>query len=1074
MSSVVSRSRAAEGTPSVVLRRAVPYAADLPPASAPVLDEAQREAVAFRGGVVRVLGAPGTGKSTVAVEVVADRVARGELSPDQCLLVAPTRVAAARLRDAVTARVGGTSTTPLARTLASFAFGVLRQAAALHGDPPPRLLSGPEQDLILRDLLAGHATGEGTDPGWPESVRPALVTRGFRTELRDLLMRAVEHDLDPESLAALGLSHDRPEWVAGARVLAEYDEVTALSAPGAFDPAWVLGTTADLLQSDDEALVRVRDTVRCVVVDDAHELTPAAVRLLQVLAVPGVDVVLVGDPDAAVQTFRGADPRWLATGWTALGDGPTVVLHTAYRLPTAIAAAAARVVGHIGVLGERRHREVEPVRDGGVVEAHLLRSGAQEAALVAATFRQAHLLDRMPWSQMAVIVRGNARTATLRRVLAASGVPVEASATDLPVREEPAVRPLLLLLESALAMASGAIEAYDPEVVVEALLSPIGGADAIGLRRLRRSLRAVELADGGGRSSDDLLAEAVRFPITVADYGQEALPARRVGAVLAAGVAAARTNDAAGQRVWAPGVTAETVLWAMWSASGLARPWRESALGGGPTGSRRDRDLDAVMALFDAVGRFVDRLPAAGPDAFLEHLRSQDVAGDTLAARSSTGDAVEVLTPAAAAGRQWRLVVVAGVQEGVWPDLRLRGSLLRSAELVVVVTGRHGTWRAAQAAVRHDETRMFLVAVTRASERVLVTAVRSDDEQPSPYLDVVAPLPTEVDELGDPVGRGFSEVDRAMTLPTLVAALRREVVADDPDARARAVNGLARLARAGVPGADPRRWWSLTVVSDERPLREPEEPVRVSPSRVEGFHQCGLKWLLTSRGGDKPGVGSKDVGVLVHEVAAEHDDTADAAALRAALDAKWGRLGLPPTWANRRKHAEAGQMVDRLARYFTETGALGWERVGVETEMEVALGRARLTGRVDRIERSPDGGLRVIDYKTGSNKPKVADLPHHPQLGCYQVAVEDGAFGELGNRSAGAGLHQLGKAATTKPVPQLQPPLAADADPAWARELVVQTAESMGGATFTATTGDHCRTCPLKACCPAQPEGRVL
>ncbi|MEO7070391.1 MAG: ATP-dependent DNA helicase, partial [Nostocoides sp.] len=822
------------------------------------------------------------------------------------------------------------------------------------------------------------------------------------------------------------------------------------------------------------ALARVRETVRCVVVDDAQELTPAGVRLLRVLAAPGVDVVLVGDPDSAVQTFRGADPRWLATGWTALGDGPTVVLCTAYRLPTAIAEAAARVVGHVGVLGDRRHREVQPVREGGVVEAHLLRSGAQEAALVAATFRRAHLLDGLPWSQMAVIVRGNARTSTLRRVLATSGVPVEASSTDLPVREEPAVRPLLLLLDAALSMAAGSIVGYDPEVVVEALLSPIGGADTIGLRRLRRSLRAIELAAGGGRSSDDLLAEGVRFPITLIDFGPEAIPARRVGAVLAAGVAGARTNDTAGQRVWAPGVTAESVLWAMWSASALARPWREAALAGGPSGDRRDRDLDAVMALFDAAGRFVDRLPAAGPDAFLEHLRSQDVVGDTLAATSAAGDAVEVLTPAAAAGREWRLVVVAGVQEGVWPDLRLRGSLLRSAELVDVVTGRHGSWRSAQAAVRHDETRMFHVAVTRASERLLVTAVRSDDEQPSPYLDVVAPVPTEVDDLGDPVGRGFSEVDRALTLPTLVAALRRQVVAEDSRVRAAAVNALARLARAGVPGADPRRWWSLSTASDDRPLREADLPVRVSPSRVEGFHQCGLKWLLTSRGGDKPGVGSKDVGVLVHEVAAEHPDTADAATMRAALDAMWGRLGLPPTWANRRKHAEAAQLVERLAAYFTEARARGWERVGAETEMAVALGRARLTGRVDRIERNAEGDLRVIDYKTGSSKPKPADLPRHPQLGCYQVAVEGGAFGDLGQRSAGAGLLQLGKAATTKPVPQLQLPLAAYPDPAWAQDLVIDTAESMGGATFAATTGPHCRICPLKACCPAQPEGRAL
>ena len=132
--------------------------------TAPVLDASQRAVVEHRGPVLRVLGAPGTGLSTVAVEVVAQRVERGEATADGCLLLAPTRLAAARLRDAVTARLGGTTTTPLARTHQSLGFGILREAAALVGDPAPRLLSGPEQDVILGELLAGHAAGESAAP----------------------------------------------------------------------------------------------------------------------------------------------------------------------------------------------------------------------------------------------------------------------------------------------------------------------------------------------------------------------------------------------------------------------------------------------------------------------------------------------------------------------------------------------------------------------------------------------------------------------------------------------------------------------------------------------------------------------------------------------------------------------------------------------------------------------------------------------------------------------------------------------------------------------------------------------
>ena len=470
--------------------------------AAPRLDAEQRAAVAHRGPVLRVLGAPGTGKSTTAVEVVVGRVDAGEVEPDQCLLLTSSRLASAALRERVTARLARTSTEPLARTHQSFGFGILRQAAALHGDPAPRLLSGPEQDVILRDLLEGHRRGDSPAPQWPERVHEALTTRGFRGELRDLLMRTVEHGLEPGDLSALGRTHGRPEWVTAAQVLAEYDEVTALSAPGAYDPAWILGAAADLLEDDPEALGRVRDSLRLVVVDEAQEMTAAAARLLQIVSGPGTDVVLLGDPDSAVQTFRGADPRYLATGWTALGDGPTVVLPTAYRLPEVVAGAAALVAPKIGALGGGVQRDAAPGSPGGRVEVHLLRAVSQEATMVAAELREAHLRGGMPWSDMAVIVRGQGRTATLRRVLMASGVPVAGSATDLPVRDEVAVRPLLALLRVVLDLARGEADTVDPQVAVDTLQSPIGGADAVALRRLRRALRREELAGGGGRSSD--------------------------------------------------------------------------------------------------------------------------------------------------------------------------------------------------------------------------------------------------------------------------------------------------------------------------------------------------------------------------------------------------------------------------------------------------------------------------------------------------------------------------------------------------------------------------------------------
>jgi superfamily I DNA/RNA helicase/RecB family exonuclease len=1032
------------------------------------LDEAQAAVVAHRGPVLRVLGAPGTGKTTTAVEVVVARVNRDGVAPDQCLVLTASRSAAAELRERITARLAGTTTEPLARTHQALGFGILRQAAALRGDATPRLLSGPEQDVILRELLAGHACHEGKAPEWPPHMQAALATRGFRTELRDLLMRAVERGLDPDGLAALGRTHDRPDWVAAAQVLAEYDAVTALSRPGAYDPASILGAAADLLESETEMAQRFSGHggpsggLRLVVVDDAQELTPAAARLLRVLRAPHIDLVLLGDPDVAVQTFRGADPAILGADHAGLGIGRTIRLARSYRQPQSLRDVSLRVTRRIGALAGATHRGLTNVREGGRAEVRLLRGTSQEASLVAAELRSAHLLDGVPWSEMAVIVRGQGRTGTLRRVLMAAGVPVAVPPTEVPVRDEIAVRPLLALLEVALNVATGQPDPIDAQTAVDAVLSPIGGADAVGLRRLRRALRCSELDSGGARSSDELLVNSLVAPEALAMLGPEAAPARRVASAITAGVDAARP-------AW--GVTAESVLWALWQATGLAESWRRMALGGGLSGARADRNLDAVLALFDAAAKYVDRLPQMGPRGFLEHVRGQDVAGDTLVARAPSQDTVSLLTPAGAAGRQWRFVVVAGVQEGVWPDLRLRGSLLGSERLVDVVTGRGQSLRAAQAAVRNDETRLFLVAVSRASERLLVTAVRSDDEQPSVYLDLVDP-PEESDDADEL--RPFSEVPRPMTLTGLVAELRRELVLGATEAdRHTAASQLARLAVAKVPGADPSMWWPLRTLSDDRPLRAAGTSVSVSPSRIESYASCSLRWLLSSCGGDGPSVGAANIGTLVHDIAAELGD-ADEATLVAEVDRRWGRLGLPPGWLSRRQRLEAHTMVARLARYFDESAVAGWKPVGVELDLRVELGRAVLRGRVDRLERHDSGGLRVVDLKTGSSKPGRGDLLRHAQLGAYQVAIEHGAFAEHGSVSAGAALLHLGKAAGVKTTLQEQVPLSQDEDPEWADALVTDTAEGMAGSEFAATIGAMCTFCAVRSSCPAQPEGRVI
>ena len=1028
------------------------------PTEAPSLDSAQRRVVGHERGPLLVLAGPGTGKTTTIVESVVQRVAAG-IDPERVLVLTFGRRAAAHLRDRITARLRRTTRSPLAFTFHGYAFALLRREAARTGVPAPRLLSGAEQDLEIRRLLRGEVQDGAGE--WPGELRPALLTRGFARELRDLLARAEERGVTGDELEALGMARGRPDWVAAGRFRRRYEQRFAVdvTAP-ALDYAGLVQRAGDLLL--DPAVGAAERAARpFVYVDEYQDIDPAQERLLQALAGGGGTLVAVGDPDQSIYGFRGADvsavARFPGRFRTARGGpAPVVALRTSRRAGPDLLAASRRVAASLpAVPGTRSHRALQPAPGvaAGVVEVRLADSEAQEAALVADTLRRAHLLDGVPWGRMAVLVRSAVRSVpVLRRALVTAGVPVDVAGDEVPLVREFGVRPLLLLLRAALHP-----HALDEPTAVELLTGPLGMADQVLLRRLRRALRELEVLAGGRRSSGELLVEALRDPrdlIMVRDWVRR--PVDRVAALLETV-----------RRAVAAGGSAEDVLWAAWAASGLAERWAAVALHGSMRGAAADRALDAVLALFDAAARFVDRLPGAGPELFLDDVMSQELPSDTLAERPVVAAAVRLLTAHRAKGLEWDVVVVAGVQEGRWPDVRLRGSLLGVDELVESASAPERSVVRVAERLLAEERRLFYVAITRARDRLVVTAVGGPDSEDRPSRFLAELLP------------GFAEAPaaapRPLALPTLVAELRSIVTdaAQPNPLRRSAAAQLAELARAGVAGADPGSWHALTALSDERPVAAPDAVVTVSPSQVEGFGRCGLRWLLERAVGAAPASApAQAIGTVIHAVAALLADPApaDEKELVRRLDEVWPELDLGGGWYAR---AQRDAVVSQLHKLLDWHRASARTLLAVEQPFDVRSGRARVRGRVDRLERDPTGRGVVVDLKTGSSRPSADELARHPQLGVYQHAVRLGAFADRGvGEPGGAELIQLGKGGFSRRVrEQPQPPLSDDPDPDWVGNLLAAVVDGMSAARFAATIGDHCHACPVRSCCPLQPEG---
>ncbi|MFE6824380.1 ATP-dependent helicase [Streptomyces sp. NPDC057690] len=1070
----------------------------------PRLDAAQRSVVDHGAGPLLVLAGPGTGKTTTLVESVAARIARGG-DPERILVLTFSRKAAVELRDRMAHRMGA-ARAPQATTFHSYCYALIRahQDADLFVEPL-RLLSGPEQDVAVRELLEGQLDLQRLGLAhvrWPDELRACLTTRGFADEVRAVLARSRELGLDPAALDAFAHRIGRPDWRAAAAFLAEYLDV--LDLHGVIDYAELVHR-AVLLAHRPEVAERLAARYDAVFVDEYQDTDPAQVRLLHALAGGGRSLVAFGDPDQSIYTFRGADVNGILDFPDAFPrpDGrpaPVEVLRTSRRSGTGLLAATRLLtqrmpLSRLPAEKVRAHRELTAARDGGHVEVYTYPTPGTELDNVADILRRAHLEDGVPWSEMAVLVRAGSRTIpTVRRALTAAGVPLDIDGDDLPLRHEPAVAPLLTALRAVAtaeasapssegdeAPAAGADACWlDTETALTLLASPLAGMDAADLRRLGRALREEERAAGNALPppSDELLTRALAEPERlVAHDPTYARGAQRLGALLAAA-----------RHGLARGGTAEEALWALWDGTPWPTRLERAARRGGAAGRNADRDLDAVCALFATAARAEERTGGRGALNFLAEIEAEDIAADTLTRRAVRPDAVRLMTAHRAKGLEWSLVVVAGVQEGLWPDLRRRGSLLEADRI-----GRDGLAEPlTPGALLAEERRLFYVAATRARERLVVTAVKApadDGDQPSRFLTELGVEPKDV------TGRPR----RPLAVAALVAELRATTV--DPRAsatlREAAARRLARLAaladedgRPLVPSAHPYRWWGMFEPTESKvPLRDRDQPVVLSGSALDQLaNTCALQWFLGREvKADAPATVAQGFGNVVHvladEVASGHTP-ADLDVLMERLDSVWNALAFDAPWKSAQEKAHARVALERFLKWHV-MDRTGRTPVASEHDFDVTLEageyEVRIRGQMDRVEADAEGRAYVVDFKTGKHAPTAREVERHPQLAVYQLAVREGAVDEAfdGVRPApgGAELVQLRQSAAKRDggesLPKVQAQEAIEgAAGEWVGDLLATAAGKVLDERFTPTAGQQCTHCAFRASCSARPEGR--
>ena len=1025
-----------------------------------------------------VFGGPGTGKTSTLVETVVSLInsdgAKPGIDPNSILVLTYGRERASELRDQIVIQSGANAFEPIVRTFHSLAFSIINTQTD-SDDPKYVLISGAEQDSFIRELLANPEYSPQVK--WPKVLEPALSTKGFAKELRDLILRASERNFTYKQLIEKGHLLNEPWWEPAANFWKIYDEILGIrygfisGAAKRIDSSSIISQAISDLNKKSKIRETFQNKFKIIVIDEFQESDNSQRDLLDLLA--SDRVILFADPQSAIGQFRGADPEGVRA-YAGNNGYKEFELTTAIRTPAAITELSNAISSKFRNPGKtiKVANDATSGIDTGKIDVAKLASQSDCANYIAHAFRTAHLRDGIAWSQMAVILRSpGAGVSAISRAFALNNIPIQIDSDAQALGENPAIKPILTIAQIALGKIKLVPSNWD--LIEEVLFSEFGGADALSLRQMRIDIGKLREPGDDAKSSTQLILEIIDNNDAPLPWDQ-LLSLKRIADVIAEARKVVRMHSKGANKV-----DIADLIWAIWNTAknyegdSLANTWRSRALKGGMRGAAADRDLDAVITLFESARRFAERMPGSDPQLFLDQILSESIQSDAIAARGQRGEVVSVMTVHSAKGLEWDLVAITGLQEGVWPNLKARGSLLGSERLVeserTQATARREIEASAANALVEDERRLLKVAISRAKTALVVTAYsKEDDSEPSQYFEEIYEVVHGISSIDAEV----VDLPRSLTPQALVSTLRQNLEASDEGNKEFSARLLRTLANKEIQSAKVENWLGGLNLSTTEPILPPDAQVSVSPSNLQSFSECGLKWFIEKSGGRDGDSTAQLLGIAIHSLAAmlkgEPGLTFDELATR--LENGWQLIDGNKGWVRDYQFKLALEKLEKFYKWHA-TNKSNRKLFAVEAEFEKVIGRALFNGSVDRVEVDDEGRVYIVDLKTGAPDITKKKAEDHKQLAGYQLAVYEEAFtGESpGTQSAGAELLFLGtdtKSASAKPQPVK--------DHETIKAEVIAAADAMSANEFTATVNDRCRMCAVKGLCPIQPQGRTV
>ncbi|WP_067781524.1 UrvD/REP family ATP-dependent DNA helicase [Actinomyces vulturis] len=1017
----------------------------LPSYQLPEATETQRHVIEVvnQGKHAVIRGGVRTGKTTLALRLHAELSGRGK----KVVLLVPTRARAGELRDRASAaleQVGaGSSHGVSVRTPVALSLDILRELTEQEPErfPAVGLMSGAQEEANLEQIIPTIS--------WPGLHPDALTSSVLRRDIRQFIATCGQWGIDADTVRRWGKEMPIEIWQATAEVLEQWDKqacIPSAHGPVLLDTPRVVRRCADYVRHllgtasalDTQTFPSSLPDV--LIIDDAHDCSASVYDLVLALSAPRSDgsstqIIAIGNPDQTVEGFRGAWPGILQ----ALATHPQLAAKT-FALPIFLSGEARidRIVANQcqrlpveGSLDARRANEdlmgqfgTQPItrleigaenRSADGVDVFITDHIEQEIAHIARMMISEHAEHSTPYSRMAVIARSMTIVNEVRQGLLRRGLPLAPQTPAVLFRHEALSNALIALAGHVL---EGRLVQGHEEAVEELLTSPLVGLHTNDLRTISRRIRSQCTEEHKARlyAPAQLLAHVFTdandrdlLDATIAN-SRDALSTAliRARSIYDEARALYREDQAQqhdGHR--AGRINAEELLWRLWEASGIGEYYRSVIVSNDPSITPdmvidADHHIDVVTALFKRAEVWTARHPGAPAQSFFFELNEETIPSDSIARIGQRPEGISVLTPAQAAGHHWDVVAVCRLNANVWPNDTLRSTLTRADLIERRALGEgpdNGDWaqwwthdiHQRRQSIRHDERRMLVVALSRATRRLMVTCSVAQDDAPSTFFW----------EIADAAGISCRKDNELIITPAIdefstrgmVARLRRTLlqsaydeVADEQQESAReAAALLAYMASQGVDQADPDQWNEPVEVTSTAPIFDNNQFIPLRPSDLEGISQCPLRWFLTRHGADNGASQAQTTGTMIHQIAedAEKMGLRDEALREHAHELIVDDLD-QETWIGRTEKERLERMVEFINEYLNERDQVV-ERVEVEVPISSTITVPRLNnpqeeltvqirGRIDRLEHLKGGGVRMVDWKSGKHVPDDLDI----------------------------------------------------------------------------------------------------